>query len=392
MAEKTRISWVQATLLLINMVTATLILVVPAITTEAARQDAWLSALVATFGGLLLAFIFTKLQQRFPRENLLQFSITILGPVLGKVVGFLYLWYFLHLAAIIIRSFGDFLVISFMPETPVWVFIIIITILAAYAVHNGLEVIARVNILFFALVILSIVIIFFLTAKDMDFTNLTPILAEGWKPVVRGSLFPLAWIGEIVIGLMILSHLANPGEIKRVYLVTTIGVGILLLQVIIGVVATFGPEYTSHLIFPGLTGTRIISIGNFIERLEALAMVMWVGGAFTKICLVYYAGVYGMAEWFRLKDPRPLVGPAGIILVFFALIIYEHFTDYLKFATVPFPMYTLTTFEGGLPLLLLVIAILRKKGGAGNVQKNPGSNDDSSASTNSRLLEPQGNK
>lgn len=55
MPEQGKIDSKQAVLLMISMILPTAILTVPAVTVKHARQDAWLSIIVATLAGLLIA-------------------------------------------------------------------------------------------------------------------------------------------------------------------------------------------------------------------------------------------------------------------------------------------------------------------------------------------------
>ena len=53
---------------------------------QAAKQDAWISMLVAGCIAVLIAVVTTKLVLLHPEQTFIQFSQTIMGKWLGKIV------------------------------------------------------------------------------------------------------------------------------------------------------------------------------------------------------------------------------------------------------------------------------------------------------------------
>jgi len=115
--------------------------------------------------------------------------------------------------------------------------------------------------------------------------------------------------------------------------------------------------------FPTLNGARVISIANFLERLEAVIIGVWITGGFVKVSVFYWAAVLGSAQVLDLKDYRLLVLPIGAVLVAMSILLHPSILDLLDFLDRVWPPYSLSTFEVGIPLLLLVTALVRGKGG-----------------------------
>lgn len=350
---------------MLSMVLPTAILTVPAITVKTARQDAWLSIMVATLVGLLIARLVVSLSLRFPGQTLFEYAEEILGKTPGKVLGFLYIWWFLHANALIVREFGTFLVSAVMPDTPIIVFHIIVIAMAAYSVRNGLEVLCRFNQLFIPVTGL-LVIVFLLSTKDMKLTRLLPVFDTGLVPILKGAIVPASWLGEIVIFAMIIPYLNKPREAHRIATLSILFIGLFLTASILEALLIFGPNVTGHWIFPTFNAVRVVSIANFLERLESVIVAMWVLGGFVKIGVFYYAAVLGSAQWLELKDYRPLVAPVGVIVVALSILLHESIVDLLDFLARVWPPYALSIFEAGIPLALLFIALARGKGGKGS--------------------------
>jgi spore germination protein KB len=85
----------------------------------------------------------------FKDKTIIQYSETIAGRIPGKLIGLIYCGFFIYIDAVILREFADFFTSVFFPETPLVFFSISIILASIYAVRQGLEVIARVNEIFF---------------------------------------------------------------------------------------------------------------------------------------------------------------------------------------------------------------------------------------------------
>ena len=73
------------------------------------------------------------------------------------------------------------------------------------------------------------------------------------------------------------------------------------MLVILGV---FGDLVTAHLIFPYFTLTQYISLCHFIERLETLVIVIWVGGVAIKLAVFFHSAAIAGASTLGLKNYR----------------------------------------------------------------------------------------
>lgn len=362
MLEQGKIDSNQAIMLLASMVLSTAILTVPAFVIKFARQDAWLSIMTSILVGLLIAMLVVSLSLRFPGKTLFEYAEEILGKAPGKLIGLLYIWWFLHTNALIIDEFASFLCTAMMPNTPTIVFFIAVVAVAAYAVRNGLEVLSRYNQLFLPIVLGLLFIVLILTTKDMKAARLLPVFDTGLVPVLKGATVPASWLGEVVVLAMIIPFLNKPNEAYRVAALATLFTGLVLTACTLAVVAIFGPVTSGHFVFPVYNAVRVVSIANFLERLESVIVAVWVFGGFAKVGVFYYAAVLGSAQWLGLKSYQPLVAPVGVILVALALLC-RNIAYLLDFTSRVWPPYSLSVYEAGIPLVMLIVALIRKKGG-----------------------------
>lgn len=367
MLEGGKISSRQAILLMVTMVLPTAFLFVASVTSHLAKQDGWISILLAVVVALLIARLAVSLGQLFPGKTLFQFPEVIFGRWPGKFVALLYIWWYIHMNAEILRQYGSFLVAVFMPDTPIIVFELVIIAIAAYAVRNGLEVFTRMNEIILPLILGSVLFLNILPAPDMNLKRLLPVFIEnGIVPVIKGAVMPAAWMGEIVTMAVLIPYLNKVKEAKKIAVTATLITGIFMLMSFIGDIATFGPVVNAGWLFPGLNKARVIHLANFLERLEPIVMAIWVAGALVKISVYYWVAVLGSAQWLELKDYKPLVLPVGVILLALSIMIHESILGLFTFLGTFWGPYALTIFQVGIPFLLLVAAVMRGQGGRQN--------------------------
>ncbi|HAG09148.1 MAG TPA: spore gernimation protein [Desulfotomaculum sp.] len=344
-----------------TMIYATLILFIPQNTVAHAKQDAWLSFLVAFTGGVIISLVVINLSLRFPGQTLFEYLPLILGRFPGKIIGFFYVWLFIHFCALVDREYCSHIVAVFMPETPGEVFLIHGTIMAAYIAYCGLEVLARLNQLFLPLNAGLLTTLFVLVTPEMKVINILPVFDTSLLSLAKSTITPLSWFGEIVALAVIIPYLAEQKNIYHLTIKALFFVLILIELATIGVLLVFSPTLTSSYFFPVLSGTKMINIANFVERLEIIPIVIWVTSGTVKAALFFWAAALGSAQLLGLKDYRPLLLPLAVIVTALGYLLHPSIIDLLNFLTQAFPFYALT-FEFIIPFLLLIIVLIKGPG------------------------------
>ena len=292
---------------MLNFLLASAFIIIPSVIIAEAKQDGWMVIVLATVTGIGIALLYTALGLRFPRQTLVQYAQLILGKIPGKTVGLLFMWFALHLGALVLRNFGDFMVITLMPETPRILFHVSIMLIVALALYGGIEVLCRFNGFVTPIFVISIVLLILLTVtiKDFDLNNLLPFLENGFIPVLKSSLIPISFpFGETVLFTMILPYINKPEEAKKNHVVAMIGAGILLTLITMAVLSVYGAGAANYL-YSTYTLSRNISIAAIIERIEVIPVSVWILSGLIKIAVCLYAFVTGSAQILNLKDYRP---------------------------------------------------------------------------------------
>ena len=367
MLEKGKISPNQIMWLLTSFTLGSAILLIPSSVTIYARQDAWLAMLLATLAGLGIIMLYTNLALKFPGQNFMQYSEVILGRNLGKIAGLIVIFVAMYLGSLVVRDFGSFIKATILPQTPMVVINAVIFLLVIMSVRSGLEVFARVNNIIAPCLIILLLFLTVLALPEMDVRKILPLVENGYKPVIRGAQIPIGFpFSETVLFAMIIPYVSGPGEVKKYLLAGGLVGGLLLTLVILRTLMVLGAEATSMLWYPVLEATRMINLFDFLQRIEALIIINWIGFGYAKITICFYAFVLGLAQWLNLRDYKPLVFPSGVLMLALSLIIFDNYVEAIAFINV---WASGILFMVILFLILYIVAVIRGLG-SGTAKKS----------------------
>ncbi|WP_210610994.1 GerAB/ArcD/ProY family transporter [Priestia flexa] len=360
--EKAKISAVQLFVLMVLFQMGSALLVPLAM---GAKQDAWLVILMGMIVSFVLFLAYHKIYWYYPNLLPTEYMQEIFGKLIGTVVAFLYIVYFMYDAARVLRDFGEMLLTFAYPDTPLFIANALLILVIIYMVYNGIEVIARSGeLLFIFMYILAVTgFILIVTSGLIDTTNWKPVLEEGLSPLLKVVFtetlyFPFA---EAIVFTMILPYLNNPRHAKRTLLGATALSGINLAITMLINIGVLGVDLTARSQFPLLTTVQTIQVANFLERLDVFFMIAMVTGIFLKVSILFYAAVIGASSLFNVQSPSRLAYPFGIIILFTSIMIasnvQEHLEEGLKIVMkiLHIPLFVV------IPLLLLLVAFLRNR-------------------------------
>lgn len=327
---------------------------------DAAKQDMWLSVIL---GGVLMLFSFwvtTRLSQYFPDKTCLEYHRILLGPLLGQVLNIILLSLIAAVAFIALRTFSMALKMFVLETTPPQIIVFVLLLLAVYAVQYGLDSFVRLqqfiivpNYFFFLTLIV-------LGVMALDTKNYQPTLADGFSPVLKGTIPSwFAYTGPELITGLLYPFITRKEEVLKWGSACVGTLTVLYTMITLFVQGILGSAETAHMIVPTIIAYREVEIPDtFIERLDGYLMIFWIPIYFTSLSNCLYFASFGAGRLLKLEYSRPLA------LLFVPVIYY--------LTVVPPDLNTMTGISklyniigmvwglGILPLLLL-IAWLREK-------------------------------
>ncbi|MGV2964207.1 GerAB/ArcD/ProY family transporter [Paenibacillus sp. FSL H8-0317] len=356
------ISTRQAVVVIVNYMLGAGILTLPRTTSKAVgTPDVWISIILS---GLIITgvgIILVTLCRRFPEKTVFQFTREITGSWIAYILGFAMIMYFMVIAAFEIRVMAEVTGMYLLERTPTWAIVMVFMWIGIYLISGGLAVIVRVFEIILPITLIIFVIEILLSNQLFEIGNLRPVLGEGIMPVLKG-LKPslLAYTGYEVMFVMT-AYMKNP---KKSNVAMSWGIIIstmIYLITVVMVVGSLSLDGIKTRTWPTLDLVRSFEIqGLIFERFESLLLVIWIMQIFSSFTITHYCASVGIRDLFRTKKIK-------VIMYAFLPVIY---------LTALMPKTVDETFALGdmlgnlsvllfaiLPLLLLLISLIRKKGG-----------------------------
>lgn len=327
-----------------------------------AGKDAWLAVLLGMCTGVFLFFIYYRFFRYYPNLPLTGIVRKIFGKTLGWIIGLLYTLFFLYTTANNVRDFGELLLSSTMPKTPLLALNVLLVLAICYVLYLGIEVFARTAELFIViLLVLGLAGNFLvLVSGNFDFHNLQPFLENGWKPIImtayRNIPFPFA---QMLVFMMLLPYLNRPELTRKVWLSALISSGLVLCWTTSVNIAVLGVEEVERSTFPLLSTIGKVNLFEFIQRLDAIVVFTMLITVFFKASIFFYGAVLGIVDLFKVKNYQQMLLPIACILIFWSMIMASNYSEHSEesdkvlFYLLDMPLLVFV------PMIMLLVMIIR---------------------------------
>jgi spore germination protein KB len=326
-----------------------------------AKQDAWISMAIGGLAGILITYLVVKVSLLYPDQTLIEFSQTILGKWIGRIIVIPYFVTWYSVLGVIIREASDYLHLALFYQTPLWVLMFGLLFVIVYMTYGGIETIGRCSEIFGPIILATLLIVAVLSVSNFEWKRILPIYADsGLYGILKGSLPVTSFFGESMMLLMLVPFVSKPGKVLKRAVSGVAVASVFVFAMTLGVILTFG-NLAAEMWYPFNRMIRFISIMEFIQNVDALIVILWLLSIFIKLSMLLFLTSYGTAEWLGIKSWRSLIWVvAGAT---FAIAVL--FPD-VDASTVNYPVkfwipYVLPIDMIAIPLLIWFVGVLRKK-------------------------------
>jgi len=361
MLEQGRLGIRQLCILTILIIAGDMMMIYPSVIATYSGQNAWLYAFIGVPLGMGLMYLFIKLGDTYPNENLIGIFRKILGFWPGTVLSLFYLMYFIFSSAAQSRVVGDFMTSQIFLYTPIRAVLLIFVIPIGWALYNGLENIGRSSEILVPIITTFMFILVVCLLPEVQLKQLVPFtdttFSQFTHGIVIGFIYP---VGEALPILMILPYASKQAHRTRDLMISA-GFGNLLMAILVTIsMLVMGLFLTQHTIFGSFVLSQKINIANFFQRIEVLMASSWLISTYFKATVYLYAFVLGVAELFRLKTYQFLILPCVLIVYALSNILTPNM-PFFNTTVIPYWLEWDFTVSLVLPVLLLIIHLVKSR-------------------------------
>lgn len=358
--EEGHIGLLEGTVLIYAVLSAKLFAQYPTYLIRGAGPAAWQAAIVMTAAALVLVLPIGALANRFPGRGLHEISEAVAGTFLGPVLTLLVSGFCFASLTLGLRNFAETYIATILPDTPPSVLIVVAILTAGYASWRGLESLARATQLLLPLILAGVVLVLLFSLPRAESHFLLPRWGYGAAQTMMSGLFYTGMAGEAIMLLVLAYAFRQGNHVKRAAQFSILLFGLITAATVSILIMIFGAPDAGNQPFALFNLSQLVYMGRFLQRTEALLVLFWFFNVEVRIAALLHACVITLTGALALPYHRPVIVPVAIMATALSFIpedtvVLSRFQQ--EWLT---PLGTAMLF---LPALLLVLAMIRGKGG-----------------------------
>lgn len=348
----------EASTLLINLICTKVFLYYARLTVEDAGTAGWIMTVYISLLALIMYIILIKLYKKFEGQDILDIAEIAGGKPLKIITGLIVSGFLFYLTTVVLREFSEDMKVVSLPTSPLSYIMIFFIIGVVVGSFLGIEAIVRYHAIIVPVIATGYIVILLGVIPQMDLTNILPVMGNGFNNIFGNGFLRVSVFGELLVLFLLPPFLGGYKNVRTVGYVTIAFSSFFLIAGSLVYILTF--PYPSNLepFLPVYQLARLINLGRFFQRIEAVFVFIWAMAAFIYLTSAFYFMVYTFAKIAGLKYMRPLIIPFAVI-IFSAAFIPPNLVGVIKTETqfINKTAWMVTFVYTG---LVMIIANLRK--------------------------------
>lgn len=277
MEGKNQISNEQIKVLLITTVIGVGILSLPSDVAMILDTGGWVAIVIS--GLLIIPFIIIidKLFKMYPGKSFFQIGEEVINPVVFNLFLGIVLLYIVVSLSYGTRVFAEVIKAYLLETTPTEVIIITMLVAISYIARSQIEVVARMAVMIYPIIIGFIIFLVLVNLPHMDYTNIYPIFNINYKGIPKGIFTTFfSYTGYEI--LILTFHLSEDRDKSLKYslrgLFTVMGIYLIIFFITL---SQYGIFQLKREIWPSIAIVKEVDLpGYFLENLDGIVMAAWV--------------------------------------------------------------------------------------------------------------------
>lgn len=266
---------------------------------EHGGRDSWMAVILAAVFMIPWLFLLLFVHKQSKGEHIGQWLERRIGKRLTAVFLFIMTVYLLLLAAFTMRETLQWFNITFLPDTPpILLLIILVGLCVTFATMNILTITIVNSIVLFGVIVLGIFVAV-VNIQVKDYELLRPFLEHGVRPVLISTMYPMSGFIELFLLLFLQQYMKKPLQNYHLILILAALAG-LTLGPLIGAITEFGPKEAAELRYPAYEEWALATIGRYFEHMDFFSAYQWLTGTFIRVGILLFI-IVEMYKWTEQK-------------------------------------------------------------------------------------------
>lgn len=350
-----KVSNLQLMFLVANFMFSSSVISLPQIIVEISGQNGWLVPII------LLPIFLLIILMIFGRKKKSDFfkKLFIIGEKRSFWEKAFIIFFFLLVVLTFVRDLRgliDFVASVLLPNTPIDVLMVLSIFVIAYIAMSGIEVISRINMIYFVLLTFIVLIMPFFLLNELELQNLQPLPSlRTVMSIVHTLYFSFSWLAEMFLFLIIIANV-NPVRQARKAAFAGAGLGLLLFFIILFLqLSVLGTKIVREATYPTYILIQQINLTDFLDRIDLVIVVVWMPTLIAKLSYLLFAVNHCLSLFYKSSTNKFLF-PISIILGLLSVLLFKNTMNFLHYS-----FYTWASLGLILEIIVVILFLLLKR-------------------------------
>lgn len=275
--DKNNISNEQIKALIVTVVVGVGILSLPSDIAMIMENDGWIGILIGGLVTIPFIIMIDRLFKLQPGKTFFQLGKEVLNPIVFQIFLIIGVFYTIILLGYTSRIFADIIKAYLLETTPTEIIIITMLVAISYIARSPIEVIARIAVMIYPIIIMFIIFLIIINIPNMDITNIYPMFQAGYRTIPKGIIAALFSYSGYEFILLALPYAEDNKKTLRYSLNGIMIVIAIYLIVFIISLSQYGIHQLKREIWPTIAIVKEVDLpGYFLENLDGIVIAVWV--------------------------------------------------------------------------------------------------------------------
>ncbi len=218
------------------------------------------------------------------------------------IMGIFYIFLLILVPMFVIKNFSETLQLIYFRTSPLIYIVLFFLVSSTITNKFSIKVLAKANLIIIPIVFLSIIVILLSSIKDFTPQRIFPILGYGANETFLMGLSNLFSYSGICYLLFLNPFINKTTEFKKISIISIIISGIYLFLSVTCILLSLSFTFKSGESFSLYLLTRNLEYGRFIQRIDAVFILIWIISTISYISIAIYFCIYVFKKITKISD------------------------------------------------------------------------------------------
>jgi len=359
---------IEAIFLILIVMINKMIINLPYYITDLVGTGAIINLIYIGILGLIFVFCLNFLFQKFPNSDIIDISEFLGGKFLKIIIGIIFVAFFLFVAYVTLSDFANLLKTIYFKNSPLIFILLFFMIGILIANLVGFKSIIHTICIIIPFTLASIIIALFAIYDEISINKFSPFFGYNFKTTFVDGLLNIFSLYFISYYYFLIPLLKNSFDYKKITVTSYIFSWILLFLTVISISTVYSMNDNSEPLNSLYLLSRRIELGNFLQRLDAIFILLWLISVFCYLSVSVFMISRILQKMTNVENQKMFAFP--VVSIFLGLCLFPFNSQVSHFIENTIYRYLIIGLIFGVCFIILILANLKFKFMKGKLKIN----------------------